>query len=298
MDTSNPSSTTQAPTPTKQHDLPLQTTHDTTHQLKINVATSDAMSSIAPKKSKYALDTGLIALPADIRLEVYKAAFPEINRVKARQRPSENEVPIHCIEEYISTTEYFRGIFFENGIRHCPTCTAARKDKLRIALKSHFARDPTIHEEFLKHYLALVQFSWQQLPNEVYCSVIRALPRFLDMLFKSNMAGNFKHLHLQIAWDYTGFRVFEHRLCESYFAHDVLRCARIFGMLHKVKIKAELTFGMTTSTRVLFLKRIEELCKMHLKLDGPHFWAAWSDLRDFAITLDFVEVGKLMLLLL
>lgn len=272
MDLSNPSMTRQFSTPTSEHDPQSNGTRGSTHESEINVATSDATDSIAPKTPKYALDRGLIILPADIRLEVYQTTFPEMKRVKACQRSYHNVVPFQCLR-------------LVKGYCDCPPCDVLRRDKLRTALKSHFARDPAIRDEFLKHYLALVHFGWLQAMTQDYANV-RVLPRFLNMLFESDMAENFKHLQLHFLWLHTGFLVFEDRELEADFAYDVLQCARIFGLLHRFKIKAELTFGRLTSIRVPFLQRIEKLCRMHLKFGGPGMWAVGYDLRGFAMDFD------------
>jgi hypothetical protein len=56
------------------------------------------------------------------------------------------------------------------------------------------------------------------------------------------------------------------------FQSDSVALGRVFGVLHKYKIKAKLTFPKTWECRVSFIERVEELCKTRLQRDGPEFW--------------------------
>ena len=140
---------------------------------------------------------------------------------------------------------------------------------------------------FFLEKIQFVQFQWTQSRDRIaFCepsySQITTLPRFFEAFQPSGLTGQLKHLTLDIPWEYTysaktsGNR----RDCirrapfddEKAFQKDALSMGRVFGVLHKYKIKTELTFPGTWECRMPFILRVEELCKTHLRRDGPEFW--------------------------
>jgi hypothetical protein len=47
---------------------------------------------------------------------------------------------------------------------------------------------------------------------------------------------------------------------------------KVLAVLHKYKVKAELSFPATQACRRPFVQQVVELCKANLRRDGPMFW--------------------------
>jgi hypothetical protein len=139
----------------------------------------------------------------DLRLEIYKGAFPEMIR------PGDKDTPIH--KSALASIQYVeRCTGIEDGLdtdcasalNPCGPCHFRRLfDKLTPALTSHFARDPDLREEFLHEYFSLVQFHW----NRKFERGDAAIPVFSQFFetYREHVK-SLKHLTLQLSWKYTG----------------------------------------------------------------------------------------------
>jgi len=164
-------------------------------------STSDAVDMT---KTTYAVGTGLYdALPADIRLGVYKAAFPEMVRLKRYDRYSSLSgsyvkiIPLSlCFAR--SNKAYADPAMRNEEDDHCTCfgCAQRRRDRLRNAIKSPFARDPTIRHEFLSHYLSLVQVVWDHVYSEKSGRCLKQLPEFLELMHSAGVVSNLRHLSI------------------------------------------------------------------------------------------------------
>lgn len=175
----------------------------------------------------------------------------------------------------------------KRNLENCDRCISRSENQIYRMLTSNFCKDKDIRKELLQYYFRFVQFQWTQSRDRIaFCepsySQITTLPRFFEAFQPSGLTGQLKHLTLDIPWEYTysaktsGNR----RDCirrapfddEKAFQKDALSMGRVFGVLHKYKIKTELTFPGTWECRMPFILRVEELCKTHLRRDGPEFW--------------------------
>jgi len=220
-------------------------------------------------KPKYAVHTGLYeALPADVRLEVYKAAFPEMNRTYEKFQPWNvvyyKQIAIQyrlpCWNKY----EYLQS----SGFCSCPACESRRDraDQLSKAMTSNFARDPAIRTEFLTHYLSLVQFEWYRPRCETHATFIETLPGFFNLILFAGLIPAFKHLSLNHPWRMRRLRKGATiDISNEGLKTDALALGRIFAILHAYKINAVLTMTGISRFRTPFFDRIVTLCNMHLQ---------------------------------
>jgi len=243
-------------------------------------------------KLKYAVHTGLYeALPVDVRLEVYKAAFPEMKRSRVKSRPGPGGVDIMKVIDiqYITgcrgntSSAYVAGHMNSTGFCTCSTCKRRQEDRLRRAWTSNFARDPAIRAEFLGHYLSLVQFRWAQWKDEYHPFFFEALPEFFELIHTAGLIPYFKHLSVHFIWSMKSTK--KGVWNDDNFRSDALFLARIFGILHAYKIKALVVLDEALPCRTAFLDRIVELCKTRIKRrmykDGTPS-CAWCSLTPVA----------------
>jgi len=233
-------------------------------------------------KTTYAVDTGLYdALPADIRLQVYKAAFPEMIRPKRYDEFSFFYGPyvkikgrIRCVFEHDGTLKPSSTYTKRDDFCTCSDCEAHRCDYLRNAIKNPFARDPAIRQEFLSHYLSLVQFHWHHTASEMSDHYLKRLPEFLDLMHSAGVVSALRHLSIRYKWQ-MGQGLYSKDL---EFQIDAIRIAHIFAVLHKYQIKAELAFEEFRPCRKPFLGRVVELCKTHFEGRGQKYGEPfWED---------------------
>ncbi|KAF2822625.1 hypothetical protein CC86DRAFT_410215 [Ophiobolus disseminans] len=169
----------------------------------------DASEEAKAVKPNYAVHTGLYEpLPADIRLEVYKAEFPEMNRTPNKHVgwqsggvDRKNVVSIRDYSPCWNASKTIAADIDSDGLCQCVGCWQNRTghDKLAHFLTSNFARDPAIRTEFLSHYLNLVQFHWGKEGCEFTNRNIENLPAFFYLIYTAGLISAFKHLTL----DYT-----------------------------------------------------------------------------------------------
>ena len=230
----------------------------------------------------HALDVNLACkfftnLPADLRLETYKAAFPEMCR------PSDTISPIH--KDALVSIQYVERCTGYTGPERdcasaenpCGPCQFRQMfDKLTLAVTSHFARNPSLREEFLYHYFSLIQLHWDR-GFERGNAAIPVFSGFFDT-YREHVA-SLKHLTLQLHWKYNGLeaQVPDDSFTPEWMADDGLRTdafdmGMVFGVLHKHRIKAEVVFLDTNECRRPFFERVEALCKEWLKRGGEPFW--------------------------
>ncbi|KAH7067052.1 hypothetical protein FB567DRAFT_616186 [Paraphoma chrysanthemicola] len=233
------------------------------------------------------LDTGIGHLPYDIRLEIYKAAFPEMLRTIKKDSYHGDEVVdsqqvniqkgIRCwrIENIPpkgpKASEEDREKYRDKRLScTCTGCVELRRRDGRFtkALLSHFARDPETRSDFLSDYVKSVQFHWSQADEQ--CSEgFATLIGFFEILRMGGLVSYFSHLTIVCEWHTTllweesciydrGFAV------GNDFSEDVIFIGGIFSALHAYKIKAELTMTRVRPWLRPFLARMEELCKIHL----------------------------------
>jgi hypothetical protein len=194
----------------------------------------------------FAVHTGLTdtpELPVEMRLEVYKHAFPEMDRTvvdKYTGNIALNQLviiqyamrkPSSCLDEYLSKDK-----------EHCCLFCPRYRDNMILprALNSNFARDPAIRNEFMTEYLNHVQFSWDFRRSEYNEYTVQSLPKFLAMLEKGDWISAFKHLRLYIDWKQRPSKIVL-KVHEG-FVHDALWIGRISSVLHRYKVKCELFF--------------------------------------------------------
>jgi hypothetical protein len=194
------------------------------------------------------------------------------------KRPSDPKATIHA-DQIVHIQYVERCNPIEGGCRperSCGPCEFRRLfEKLTPALTSHYARDPQFREEFLDDYLALVQFYWAR-SCERGMTRIQSLPAFFHAYREHIQA--LKHLTLGVEWRHTGLPAGIHPILDigwgddDNFRIDAFRTGMLFGILHKYRIKAEVTSLNTNKCRLPFLKCVEELCKERLDPDGEPFW--------------------------
>lgn len=123
----------------------------------------------------------------------------------------------------------------------------------------NFARDPALRQEFLHEYLSLVQFRWSQDISEQHKWQLETLPTFLHMLSNSGLR---KHLTVDHMWTCSGYSRLDWR---EWWRIDAMRWSRLFGVLHRYKIKAEINMRTASGCRRPYMARMESLCEMHVK---------------------------------
>lgn len=175
----------------------------------------------------------------------------------------------------------------KRNLENCDPCISRSENQIYRMLTSNFCKDKDIRKELLQYYFRFVQFQWTQSRDRIaFCepsySQITTLPRFFEAFQPSGLTEQLKHLTLDIPWEYTysAKESGNRRGCiqrapfddEKAFQKDALSMGRVFGVLHKYKIKTELTFPGTWECRMPFILRVEELCKTNLRRDGPEFW--------------------------
>jgi hypothetical protein len=231
-------------------------------------------------------NTGMIAIDTrlfketvnlDCRLEVYKAAFPEMDRSKPPARPNGSMDRIKT--KYEERCSRLNGIHppmvlppsCSVGKNWCMECEHRSYNKLEAMLTSNFAKDSALSQKLLPFYFQLVQFEWSQQSCERGETRILVLQKFFETFAPAGLTKQLKHLTIHFPWKYTGFKAPDWSADDS-FRTDSVAMGRVLSVLHKYKIKAELTFPRTQAVRLGFVKRVEELCKANLRRDGPMFW--------------------------
>jgi hypothetical protein len=244
-------------------------------------------SSVAePTVQRSMQNTGLITIDTklfkdtvnlDCRLEVYKAAFPEMDRSKPPTRPNGSMDRIKI--KYEERCSRLNGLHppmvlpppCTTGNNKCMKCEHRSYNKLEAMLTSNFANDSELRQELLPFYFQLVQFEWSQQSSERGETRILVLQKFFETFAPAGVTKQMKHLTIHFPWKYTGFKAPDWSADDS-FRTDSVAMGRVLAVLHKYKIKAELTFPRTRAVRLGFVKRVEELCKANLRHDGPMFW--------------------------
>ena len=141
-------------------------------------------------------------------------------------------------------------------------------------LTCRFARDPEFRTEFLHSYFNLAQFFWSHLSSEHSVMGIHILPQFLKKCDEHGLDRQLRHLTIRMEWQRRGEVSDPWEYERKSDNSDLL--ARIFGVLLKYRIKAEITFENALTRRKVFVKRVEEPCKQHLDRSGPEFWRRGS----------------------
>jgi hypothetical protein len=226
-----------------------------------------------------AIDTRLFknTVNLDCRLEVYKSTFPEMDRSKPPARPKGSMDRIKI--KYEECCSRLNGLHppmvlpppCTTGNNKCMECEHRSYNKLESMLTSNFAKDSELRQELLPFYFQLVQFEWGQQACERGETKIYVLQKFFETFAPAGLNEQFKHLTIHFPWKYTGFKAPDWSAGDS-FRTDSVAMGRALAVLHKYKIKAELTFPSTQAVRLGFVKRVEELCKANLCRDGPMFW--------------------------
>jgi hypothetical protein len=84
-----------------------------------------------------------------------------------------------------------------------------------------------------------VQFEWKQDCEHGEAKIF-ALPRFFETFTPSSLVGQFRHLTIHIPWKYSGFKASDWGADDA-FRTDSVHMGKVLAVLHKYKIKAELT---------------------------------------------------------
>jgi hypothetical protein len=213
----------------------------------------------------------------DCRLEIYKATFPEMDHSKSPARPngSMDRIKIKYEERYSRLNGLHPPMVLPppctTGTDRCMECEHRSYNKLEAILTSNFANDSELLQELLSFYFQLVQFEWGQEACEHSETEIFVLQKFFETFAPAGLNEQFMHLTIYIPWKYTGSKAPDWSADDS-FPTDSVAMGRVLAVLHKSKIKAELTFPRTEAVRLGFVKRVDELCKTNLRRDGPMFW--------------------------
>ncbi|EMD95538.1 hypothetical protein COCC4DRAFT_55066 [Bipolaris maydis ATCC 48331] len=209
----------------------------------------------------FAVNNGLTdspGLPPELRLMVYKAAFPEMDPFLVYESPDDyakNKLvfigPIgHCDHHAYLLKDPILGDVV------CARCARAppKNDRLRAALGSNFARDPVTRLEFLTEYVRQVQFCCKPRYHHHHDRDHRDLQQFLSILAASNLIESFRYLTILVPWNGVGTK--HTPLPKS----DAIYIAYVLTILYRYKPKCELTF-YHYNTRILrrLLDRIVEL---------------------------------------
>ncbi|KAH7062773.1 hypothetical protein BKA63DRAFT_190856 [Paraphoma chrysanthemicola] len=232
------------------------------------------------------LDTGISHLPFDIRLEIYKAAFPEMLRTLKKNWWDDKEVldskqiriqyRMDCwLEEFWSrrdvkaSEEDIKWYLEERLPCICGGCISRRErdDQLTKAIRSHFTRDPTTRNEFLSAYVKSVQFRWSRI-DEQWARGFTTLLELFEILRTGGLISCFSHLTIVYDWR-TRLTLEGPGIIDDNFEKDVEFISGIFSVLHAYKIKAEITMTRARPWLGPFLARIKELCKTHLRRQSP-----------------------------
>jgi hypothetical protein len=270
-------------------------------------------------------------LDLDCRFEIYKQAFPEMDRDNLPTDPRDEKDKENVLIKYELPCMQFEhvhpprvlpppcdldkedqlSIFAQPdeemnresleswkeswNLWNCNSCCQRSKNKIYRMLVSNFCENKDIRKELLHYYFRFVQFVWAQDPWYGDCEptdkYISTLPRFFEAFQPSGLTEQLKHLTLHIPWKYTDYeRQFQNKKAcrhscltslnrnrkrfdpDDSFRSDATALGRVFGVLHKYKIKAELTFPRMRECRRSFIERVEDLCKTRLRRDGPEFW--------------------------
>jgi hypothetical protein len=246
-----------------------------------------------------AIDTRLFknTVNIDCRLEVYKAAFPEMDRSKSPARPNGHMDRIKI--KYEERCSRLNGVHppmvlpppCATGQNRCMECEHRSCNKLEAMLTSNFAKDSELRQELLPFYFQLVQFEWSQQSCERSKMKIFVLQKFFETFAPAGLTKQLKHLTIHFPRKYTGFKAPDWSADDS-FRTDSVAMGRVLAVLNKYKIRAELTFPRTQAVRLEFVKRVEELCKANLRRDGLMFWQQVNTQEEGIFRFD-VELRRL-----
>lgn len=264
--------------------------------------TSSSNATQSPNTKQFctfAVNTGLThsrGLPPELRLKVYKAAFPEMDRSTVDEKagsitdpklvfvgpwhnsPEANECQDKCRDLYKekNSEKFPRYGDCELDVQMCTYCMRKKMcdvgcdNRLREVFASNFARDPKTRVEFLTEYLRQVRFYQRRVSYNSACSCsdcdIRKLDsrrnlhlwRFLSMLAASGLVDELKHLTIDSAY---------HELhCNVEFWNVPI--GDIFAILFRFRVKLQVSFDRMPPTCKPILDRIMEIVKMNLSCDS------------------------------
>ncbi|USP76207.1 hypothetical protein yc1106_03481 [Curvularia clavata] len=241
---------------------------DTTHSRTVS-HTSDLNGNQPPTTKRFctfAVDTGLThspGLPEELRLMVYKAAFPEMNRPVYEKDPY-TRTSLEC--QTPCGLEWYRECFLpeRNGWN----------DRLRRAFTSNFARDPTTRIEFLTEYLHRVQISKETESHTDSTKGDLSLWRLLSLLAKSGLVGEMKHLVFEPDPD----TITMGPMCVEQGSGDA-SIGRTLAVLFHFRVKCELTFMMIPPVYKPILDRMTEIVKANISRDeiDKYFTSSCAD---------------------
>lgn len=223
----------------------------------------------------FAVDTGLThspGLPPELRLMVYKAAFPEMDQ------PIGDEEP----EDFSESKRVYIGTFMKRQAQPdpdlCKYCNFRKRicwnNRLRRAFTGNFARDPTTRTEFLTEYLRQVRFYKDIEEHNDGTKANSYLWRFLSLLDESGLLGQMKHLTIETHWNAMAF-VRPH-VEKLYWDAPI---GHILAVLFRFRVKCELSFIMGPPTYKPILGRMTEIVKVNMSRDkiDKYFTSSCSD---------------------
>ncbi|EUC50836.1 hypothetical protein COCMIDRAFT_32031 [Bipolaris oryzae ATCC 44560] len=199
--------------------------------------------------------TGSPGLPPELRLMVYKAAFPEMDPSIVYKR----------FDDYVKNKLVFirrvechhdHPILLKDPISGAIKCVSRislppKNSQIQAALKSNFVRDPATRLEFLTEYMRYVQFCYK--PGRLYHhnSENTDLKRFLKMLTRSDLIGKM-----------------------SLLKRDIVSIGYVLTILYRYKVKCELTF-FHCNPRILkrlldYLMGAYKVASSHTRRDNHH----------------------------
>lgn len=206
--------------------------------------------------------TGSPGLPPELRLMVYKAAFPEMGPSIVYEKPdgyAKNQLvfigPVgHCDHQ----SHLLKDLIYEDNV--CARCrhSPPKNHRIQAVLGSNFARDPATRSEFLTEYVRQVQFCCKPRYHYHHDREHRDLQQFLSILAASNLIGSFRYLTILVPWNQI-MAVYKPRP-----KLDAIHIAYILTILYRYKLKCELTF-YHYNTRILrrLLNHIVEIGQMN-----------------------------------
>jgi hypothetical protein len=159
----------------------------------------------------------------------------------------------------------------EGNVCDCGICHYEEKHISYRVFKCHFARDPSIQEEFFRHYMSIVRFRWiDEDEVEIYY-----LPALLNLLASSGYLKYLKHLTISLEQIYTPLwhkdsgEIRSRKMTTSMRASSTTSNNELVSSASclRTRWKADLTISETSETREPFLKRLEQLSKSTSRRD-------------------------------